>query len=436
MMGCQQNVRKSSYQKLLNTDSLPVLRVTIFNNKDTIVHTPQGALIGISKGSFSKDTIQLEVREAYTLPQMIFAGLTTESEGKMLSSAGMINLRTADTTVKISKALQIAIPADSINTQMKLYTGKKNKDGKLDWQDPKPLADNFLPGKLLFQKYCATCHDMDKVLSGPALRDVELRGPWVNRANLYRWVKNPAAFIPATCYTINLQKQYGQIMPAYPLPDSAIDAIFDYISNGKPVAPAITKDNDPACIDSCIRYYSLYNTITYKQKLLIEKRENLINENESRIQWRMEFSNPPVVDANESIITSWPDPDKVEPPIYKGVYYQFKINTFDWYNIDRLLDISAASALLTVKLNGYTDKMNVFIVIPDRKVFAEGGPVNNEPNLFGFYSKDGKIPLSIGTKLIVFAVGEMDQGIFFDWKELISSEKMEVPLEPRIMTKK
>ena len=72
-------------------------------------------------------------------------------------------------------------------------------------------------GKTLYQGNCASCHAINKQLTGPALAGVETRGPWTDRANLYKWVKNPAAFIPTTPYTKELQAQFGgQIMPAFP----------------------------------------------------------------------------------------------------------------------------------------------------------------------------------------------------------------------------
>lgn len=86
-------------------------------------------------------------------------------------------------------------------------------------------------GKTIFGANCATCHAIDKDLTGPALRGVETRGPWTNRANLVKWVHNPGAFIPTTPYTQQLAaSRNGQIMPSFPqLGEKEILAIFDYI---------------------------------------------------------------------------------------------------------------------------------------------------------------------------------------------------------------
>src|SRR4051794_26838624 len=85
---CQSNHNKLS--RLLNKDSLFSQSFQIDNSKDTLLHTANGALIKIAAGSFKQDKVALEVKEAYSIPQMILGGLTTSSDGKPLSSGGMI----------------------------------------------------------------------------------------------------------------------------------------------------------------------------------------------------------------------------------------------------------------------------------------------------------------------------------------------------------
>ena len=94
-------------------------------------------------------------------------------------------------------------------------------------------------GKALFQANCASCHAVNKKLTGPALAGFQDRGPWSDRKNLYAWVHNPAGFAKTNTYAANLIKEYnGQLMTAFAsLPEKEIDAIADYIINYKDPTP-------------------------------------------------------------------------------------------------------------------------------------------------------------------------------------------------------
>jgi cytochrome c2 len=88
-------------------------------------------------------------------------------------------------------------------------------------------------GAQLFKQNCASCHALDKILSGPALRGVTQRGPWAeDKENFRKWVKNPAAFIPTTQYTRHLHNQYGQIMPSFSqMTDEELEWLYQYLSD-------------------------------------------------------------------------------------------------------------------------------------------------------------------------------------------------------------
>ncbi|GAB4093213.1 c-type cytochrome [Flaviaesturariibacter terrae] len=86
-------------------------------------------------------------------------------------------------------------------------------------------------GKQLFQQNCQTCHALDKALTGPALRGFKQRGPWGDQKEVYKWIHNPAAYIPTNPYTKALQAQMGAIMQSFPqLTEKDIDDITQYIT--------------------------------------------------------------------------------------------------------------------------------------------------------------------------------------------------------------
>jgi len=89
---------------------------------------------------------------------------------------------------------------------------------------------NAQDGKALFSQNCASCHAVNKKLTGPALAGVEDR--WPDKKNLYSWIKNNAAFLKTgDPYANKLYNEYNKTaMNLFPgLADKDIDAILAYI---------------------------------------------------------------------------------------------------------------------------------------------------------------------------------------------------------------
>ena len=80
---------KEGKERLLNPSNLPSFFIEVEPSKDLQFQTPKGATIRIRKGTFDKSVI-LEIKEAYSAKDILFAGLTTESNGAPLISGGMI----------------------------------------------------------------------------------------------------------------------------------------------------------------------------------------------------------------------------------------------------------------------------------------------------------------------------------------------------------
>ena len=87
-------------------------------------------------------------------------------------------------------------------------------------------------------KNCASCHAVDKKLTGPALMGVDER--WKgNRKNLTSWIKNTGSYMKTTNdpYAIALYNEYNKsAMNVFDgvIDDKEIGAILDYIKNWKP----------------------------------------------------------------------------------------------------------------------------------------------------------------------------------------------------------
>jgi mono/diheme cytochrome c family protein len=136
-------------------------------------------------------------------------------------------------------------------------------------------------GKALFQQKCASCHAINKNLTGPALSGVEDR--WPNKADLYRWIRNSAALIKeGHPRAVEVYNQYNKIqMTAFnELKDADIDAILAYINapapgpkGGDPIPDTVS--NKAAESDSALIFGILTIILAVIALILLQVNSNL-----------------------------------------------------------------------------------------------------------------------------------------------------------------
>ena len=112
-------------------------------------------------------------------------------------------------------------------------------------------------GKSLFNANCAACHQLDKKMTGPALRYVETRlseDEGLDRDWLNAWIRNSAAVIKSgDAYANKIYNEYnGAAMTAFPqLSDEDISNILAYTAQDKAVpATATTTTQAPTSTDN------------------------------------------------------------------------------------------------------------------------------------------------------------------------------------------
>ena len=125
-------------------------------------------------------------------------------------------------------------------------------------------------GQQLFQQNCASCHGVNKGITGPALAGLETRGPWSDRKELYKWIHNPAGYMQKDAYTSGLKAQWNNVMmTGFPsLGDKDIDAIVEYI-NKVPAPVAKTTGGPEEQGDTSTKYSEDDNAILYGVLTLI-----------------------------------------------------------------------------------------------------------------------------------------------------------------------
>ena len=125
------------------------------SNQDTVIETSGGIVLSIPKGAFvnasgqSPDEVELEIKEALSPLEIMKAGLSTMSDGKLLETGGMfyINARNNKENLKIDpeKGIYANIPDKNPGKNMMLFEGKRMPDGSINWINPKPFEKKLVP---------------------------------------------------------------------------------------------------------------------------------------------------------------------------------------------------------------------------------------------------------------------------------------------------
>ena len=100
-------------------------------------------------------------------------------------------------------------------------------------------AQDAAAGKTIFMSKCASCHNVLKKGTGPALAGLEERHKWADHKELLAWITNPAAYMAKDPYTQGLKAEYGSMMTAFAdvtLQD--VDNIVAYVNEAAKPAPA------------------------------------------------------------------------------------------------------------------------------------------------------------------------------------------------------
>ena len=104
-------------------------------------------------------------------------------------------------------------------------------------------------GKVLFMSKCASCHQLDKDMTGPKLRGVLDRDPYSGDfSKILHWVRNVNQLLVSDPYYAALKAKFGSVMLPFDetvLPDKDLEAIIKYTSEPPPVTVAPPNGSSP-----------------------------------------------------------------------------------------------------------------------------------------------------------------------------------------------
>ena len=460
-IGCNTNKKSRPFSK----DNLPVEKFTVNTGQDTVIQTQYGALLKIPAGTLENKNggnVTLEIKEAYSIEQIIEAGLFTQSNGQPLSSGGMIYINaSAGQEVIFKQKINIAIPADYLQKGMELYKGEEKSDGTVNWVKPDTLPENkqltsVERGKIYFESHCRSCHQIGKDATGPNLAHLKKRFKfgdegqglyYLHQIEVYRlrdqYYSNHFKSDSSKkldyndkidIYKCNVRKMFGSVGPAFPdleRGDSLRD-IVNYIQteSDRLNLPLPSHAFLLDCVDSCKEYNKQTAELRRLKSLSEQERQKFIKDNGEMTVLKPDSLNPRL---NEQGFI-----EKVSPENFDATYYQFTVSSFGWFNIDLLLnDLDGVKqSELLVRITGqYKDRVNLFLIIPSVKVYGEGGPANGNSGKYAFFTKDGKIPLPQNEKAYILAITEQSDKIAYILKEFTTNLQQEFDVELKASSK-
>ena len=396
------NSKNSSKQILLTAQNLKSVFIVLNPDSAYNLKTPKGAILKIAKNSFdikANEKIRLEIKEAYSAGDILLAGLTTKSNGKLLQSGGMIyiNATANDKTVKIAKPISVSIPSEVYDKRMQLFKGEIEDDSNINWVDPKPLdtapaAKKIINGEILFKANCASCHKPTIDFTAPPLAYCRDREP--DRDWAYRFTVNSSQMRETEAYAKAIFSKWNKIqMTAFPnITKAAVEAILDYCDNEARLNPVklpatVALDSlgnqQPAtpCFDS--GFYPLPDT-------------------------NIKVLPVDTMPGSTGILSTAERTDEIP-------MYQFNIDQLGWYNIDFFIDANQAlvtDVSLTAGLKMPKGlNVEVYLCIPDRKLLTSG--IEMQHGEYQFYKEDGSIPLILNDEAVIIALGSDKSKTFY-----------------------
>ncbi len=468
----------SDARQIGSIDSLETQEFRVRIHEKGWIITAGGAIIDIPANALqaTDSTVVLLVKEASTMEDMIRAGLTTKSGKDLLSSGGMFYIQAKDSVnVKIVKPITVSIPTDEVNEKMRLYKGQPTVAGKIDWQDPVALKSDTTAlivseGEILFKENCKSCHTLGKESVGPDLAYIGKRRDldWIAR-----FVKNNAVMRANACAqkyaagvtlfaAASLHEETGEEersidysndayaicvyeenkkaeMTAFPtFSNKDISVLCNYLNQeSKRLKVPYPKDEGYIHFQKCKTYKELISTLNNQKNTLKHNRTGKMTDNGplvKQVNRSMRILQLPADAVNISVADR---KSLVSQNYQQSEFYQVEINTFGWYNIDMLSKAitGAVDSKVFVQVSDtFLNKFQIYLVIPEIKLYGAGGLLKDKKDLYGFYEDNGSIKLLQGKTAHVYLAGEKEGKLLYAAASFITDTLNNLRLYPELIS--
>lgn len=149
---------KALIEKLKKESPIDELASEFFfwEGKDSVILSDEGVLLSVPENAFLlkgkpyNEKAIIQWQEAMDPATIVKSGLSTMAGDRLLETQGMFGVQAytkdgqkLDVNPKVGVYVQV--PVDQYKSGMQLFTGSTNKDGIIDWKNPKPLQKIPVP---------------------------------------------------------------------------------------------------------------------------------------------------------------------------------------------------------------------------------------------------------------------------------------------------
>lgn len=132
-------------------------------SKGTKIYIPDNAFVLAETGELVTGEVKIEAKEVQSISECLKRGVTTMSNAGLLESGGMLYVGATYEGKKCNlqkgKELDVEMPTWGEKKQgMKLFSGEKNADGKIEWAEVTENQINPTPPENVWKKYYENCH--------------------------------------------------------------------------------------------------------------------------------------------------------------------------------------------------------------------------------------------------------------------------------------
>ncbi len=479
--------------ELFEKIATPSERFTLDIKSDTALVCKNGTIISIPKDGFmDKDgnvvsqNVTIEVVEALSLNDFLRNDLQTVSGNRLLQSAGMIYIDASvgdqALTLKENTSLQVEFPAPFVDSDFKVFTGKHDDQGNINWQEEEDIDERMIPFPLkeLDLKYYTAYRFVDgrlpiEYMDSSIINDPKYEGTYIATlefqrrfnmlgVNYIEWWEGHEKYMNSLKkgdwrkYLTKHGVIHKIICPPIEMYLNNIDKplwytdslVFDFLEERR--IRDSTRFANSELYKEKGHHYMWYYLDTYyqdffKQKLTHPKsydpkgvNMDLPNAKESLIAKgyspKEAYEQLLIYRTRERIIKQRREEKRIakekqdyQAKISKTYSAAFNIDQLGWINVDRFFDDPNAKEveLFVQTLNDSLDFCNLTLLLPDRSVAINGIQMINGNYRFtqeeGMYSK-----LPLGEKAIVVAMSSKNGRPYFGMQALEIKEKQDIEL--------